>query len=149
MEEIIYRKSNEDDLAQISDLLNALDLSTADMASDVFLAAAIKNVIVGCARIIEMIDGNVELASVAVVEEYRKRGIGSKIIQTLLGQEKRRPVYLMCRRKNQKFYEEQGFKEIKDDLLPAVYREKVEAAIKRNEAKGINDIDGLSMIKKI
>ena len=112
------------------------------MIADSFWVAVEGNRVVGCARIIEMEDGNIELASVAVVEEYRKKGIGSKIIQMLLSQEKRRPVYLMCRRANQRFYEEQGFGEAEDNLLPAYYRQKVES--KRRETK----IDGLAMAKE-
>jgi len=143
MEEIIYRKSNKEDLAQITGLLKILDLNISNLIADGFWVAATGDLIVGCARIIEMDDGNIELASVAVVAGFRKRGIGGKLIQALLGREKRLPVYLMCRRKNQEFYEEQGFKEIKDDLLPPVYKAKV--GVKRNETKA----DGLAMIKEI
>jgi len=143
--ETIYRKSNKNDLSQISALLKALDLNVANIIADGFFVAVNGQRVLGCARIIEMNDGDIELASMAVVKECRRQGIGSKIIQMLLGSEKRRPVYLMCRRRNQKFYEKQGFREIQDDLLPAVYKSKVDLTI--SAARRVTG-DGLVMIKK-
>lgn len=145
MEETIYRKSNKGDLPQILEMLVAFDLDASNMVADGFLVAAQGCRVLGCARITELSDGNIELSSVAVVEDCRKKGIGGKIIQILLGWEKRRPVYLMCRRRNQKFYEEQGFKEIQDDLLPALYRDMVERKISKERA--ITG-DGLAMIRE-
>ncbi|UMX47885.1 MAG: GNAT family N-acetyltransferase [Candidatus Nealsonbacteria bacterium DGGOD1a] len=145
MEEIIYRKSNKDDLPQILEMMIAFDLNASNMVADGFLVAAQGRRVLGCARITEIGDGNIELSSVAVVEGFRKKGIGGKLIQMLLAQEKRRPIYLMCRRRNQKFYEEQGFKEMQDDLLPALYRDMVEKIISKGRA--INN-DGFAMIKE-
>jgi N-acetylglutamate synthase-like GNAT family acetyltransferase len=146
MEEIIYRKSNTDDLPQILEMLVAFDLDASNMAADGFLVAAAGSRILGCTRITEIGDGNIELSSVAVVEGFRKKGIGGKLIQMLLAAEKRRPVYLMCKRRNQKFYEEQGFKEIRDDLLPAAYKSKIDLII--SPTRRITG-DGLAMIKKL
>jgi N-acetylglutamate synthase and related acetyltransferases len=146
MEEIIYRKSNTDDLPQILEMLVAFDLDASNMVADGFLVAAAGSRILGCARITEIGDGNIELSSVAVAEDRRKKGIGSKIIKMLLAAEKRRPMYLMCKRRNQKFYEEQGFKEIRDDLLPAAYKSKVDLII--SPTRRITG-DGLAMIKKL
>jgi N-acetylglutamate synthase-like GNAT family acetyltransferase len=143
MQEIIYRKSNEKDLPQILELLRVFDLNASNIVADGFCVAADGARVLGCARIIELSDGNVELASVAVAEDRRKMGIGGKLIQTLLLSENRRPVYLMCRRSNQQFYEELGFSEIKDDLLPPIYRDKVKS--KKGEVK----VDGLAMIKEL
>ena len=145
MEEIIYRKSNKDDLPQILAMMEAFDLNAANIIDDGFLVAAQDRRVLGCARITEIGDGNIELSSVAVVEGFRKKGIGGKLIQMLFAEEKRRPIYLMCRRRNQKFYEEQGFKEMQDDLLPALYRDMVEKIISKERA--ING-DGLAMIKE-
>jgi N-acetylglutamate synthase-like GNAT family acetyltransferase len=146
MEEIIYRKSNKDDLPQILAMMEAFDLNAANIIDDGFLVAAAGSRILGCARITEIGDGNIELSSMAVAEDCRKKGIGSKIIKMLLAAEKRRPVYLMCKRKNQEFYEEQGFKEIRDDLLPAAYKSKIDLII--SPTRRIIG-DGLAMIKKL
>jgi N-acetylglutamate synthase-like GNAT family acetyltransferase len=145
MENIIYRKSNKDDLPQIAKILKKMDLNATGIEASDFMVAAFEKKILGCARIIELGDNIIELASVAVVGEYRNQGIGSKIIKALLNEGKRRPVYLMCRKANQLFYEKCGFKEIFPDSLPKIYRAKFEAVT--GKAKYRN-VDGLPMIKE-
>jgi len=103
MEGITYRKSSKDDLLQIAELLEKFDLNTAGMETGDFMVAARGKKILGCARITEPFDNIIELSSVVVVDECRRQGIGKEIIKLLLATEKRRPVYLMCRRANQPF----------------------------------------------
>lgn len=52
-----------------------------------------------------------ELGSLVVLPEYRKRGVGSLIVNTLLAQEKGE-VYLECGDYNEPFYTKLGFQSV-------------------------------------
>ncbi len=76
--------------------------------------------IVGCGQIKTHRDGAQELASVAVIETYRKKGIATQIIRQLLAKHDG-PVWLMCESGLVPFYKPYGFEEIKDIQQMARY----------------------------
>lgn len=145
MDKIIYRKALKKDLPQIIALLAQVNFDKIAINAENFWVASIQTSIVGCGQIIAMADGNIELASVVVSEKMRGQGIGGKLVKKIISQEKRRPVYLMCRMQRQNFYERAGFEEIDDAFLPPIYQAKVKN--KRKEVKKAN-IKGLAMVKK-
>ncbi|MGD0173258.1 MAG: GNAT family N-acetyltransferase [Anaerolineales bacterium] len=67
--------------------------------------------IVGIGAVKQHADGSRELASIAVLPEWRGRGVASAVINALLSRESR-PLYLTCRDTMTGFYERFGFREI-------------------------------------
>lgn len=63
----------------------------------------------------------VELASIAVKEEYRGQGLARKIIEHLIT-EGPRPLYLTCRSTLGPFYEKWDFHSIDQADMPAYFR---------------------------
>jgi N-acetylglutamate synthase-like GNAT family acetyltransferase len=62
-----------------------------------------------------------ELASIAVVPDYRRQGLARAIIEFLL-KDSPRPLYLTCRSKLEPFYEKFGFRAIAYDEMPRYYQ---------------------------
>jgi N-acetylglutamate synthase-like GNAT family acetyltransferase len=141
MNEIIYRKSNKDDLPQIIALLTKLGLDKSEPIGSFVLAVNGVQVL-GCARIKEMKDGSLELASVAVEDKRRGKGIGRNLVKIVVANEPRRPLYLMCRKSRQRFYEFLGFKVIDEKELPLPIREEF---IFRCGKLGKSNIKGVAM----
>lgn len=76
----------------------------------------------GCGQIKPHSGGILELASIAVAENCREQGVASLLIQRLLKDELRRPIYLTCRSKLGGFYEKFGFHALDLAEMPAYYR---------------------------
>jgi N-acetylglutamate synthase-like GNAT family acetyltransferase len=83
--------------------------------------AEVDGKIVGVGQVKPHEDGSRELASIAVIPDYQRRGIASRIIETLLEREKE-PLYLMCEAKNEKLYERFGFRRIEPPEMPGDLR---------------------------
>lgn len=87
-----------------------------------FIVAESSNgVFIGCAQLKQHKDGSVELASLAVEEEFRGQGVARALIEQLLTQAPR-PLYLMCRPELGVFYEPFGFRVIAADVMPPYFR---------------------------
>lgn len=76
---------------------------------------------IGCGQLKPHGDGTVELASIAVVDAWRNKGVASAIMQKLMA-EGPRPLYLTCVSTMGPFYEKFGFHIISGDALPKYYR---------------------------
>jgi N-acetylglutamate synthase-like GNAT family acetyltransferase len=76
---------------------------------------------IGCGQLKPHGDGTLELASIAVSPAWRKKGVGSSIIQKLMA-EAPRPLYLTCLSHNGPFYEKFGFRMVSGDELPKYFR---------------------------
>jgi N-acetylglutamate synthase-like GNAT family acetyltransferase len=77
--------------------------------------------LIGCGQLKPHGDGSVELASIAVVAAWRKKGVASAIIQKLMA-EGPRPLYLTCLSHNGPFYEKFGFHVVTGAELPKYFR---------------------------
>ena len=77
--------------------------------------------LIGCGQLKSHGDGSVELASIAVVPAWRKKGVASAIIQKLMA-EGFRPLYLTCLSHNGPFYEKFGFRTVAGAELPKYFR---------------------------
>lgn len=81
-----------------------------------------KGRIIGCGQIKTHRDGTRELASIAVDEEWRRKGVASELIQGLI-QTAEPPSWLVCRLELAPFYEQFGFAVIEDlHDLPTSFR---------------------------
>jgi N-acetylglutamate synthase-like GNAT family acetyltransferase len=76
----------------------------------------------GCGQIKLHSDGSRELASIAVPEQFRGRGVARAIIEALLVRESTRPLYLMCRGQLIPLYVRFGFKEAGGEDLPRYFQ---------------------------
>ena len=78
--------------------------------------------LVGCGQVKQHQDGSLELASIAVLPEWRKQGVARAIILHLL-ETHPRPLYLTCRGRLGPFYEKFGFQEVTASAeLPPYFR---------------------------
>jgi GNAT superfamily N-acetyltransferase len=86
-----------------------------------FLVAEDRGRIVGMGQVKQHGDGSRELASIAVIGEYRHKGVASAIINALLAREAG-AVYLVCRDALETFYHRFGFVTVGRDELPPYFR---------------------------
>ncbi len=75
-----------------------------------------------CGQIKPTPGGLHELASIAVLESHRGRGLARRVIRHLLDQESARPLYLTCRAELRAFYEKFGFRALDLKEMPPYYR---------------------------
>jgi N-acetylglutamate synthase-like GNAT family acetyltransferase len=77
--------------------------------------------LVACGQLKPHGGGIVELASIAVEDDHRGRGLARAIIEALLA-EAPRPLYLTCRAALGPLYEKWGFVELTPAEMPLYYR---------------------------
>jgi N-acetylglutamate synthase-like GNAT family acetyltransferase len=85
------------------------------------LAVDVEGEIIGCGQIKIHGDGSRELASIAVIEAWRNRGVASKIIRRLMEDESGR-LFLTCRMGLGSFYQRFDFRQAPPADLPAYFR---------------------------
>ena len=119
---IVILKAILIDVSEIKILLQSVRGDTSNIYFDQFVVAKDGDKLVGCVRIKKMENNVLELASLAVSENYRGQGIGKKLVEEILRVQKERPVYLMCFRDKKGFYTKSGFEEIKASDLPQVLK---------------------------
>ena len=85
------------------------------------LAVNDKDEMIGCGQLKPHGNEILELASIAVVPEYRRQGIASAIIEHLL-KVSSRPLYLTCISKMGPFYEKFGFVSLPYDEMPRYFQ---------------------------
>lgn len=76
---------------------------------------------IGCAQLKHHKDGSIELASLAVEDAFRGKGVAKALIEKMLSQSPR-PLYLMCRQELGVFYGPFGFKVISAESMPPYFR---------------------------
>jgi len=131
---IEYKKAKADDMPFILDILNSVSGNIENISARQFLVAEDGNKIVGCVRI-QNIKGYLKLASLVVLPNYRKRGIGRKLISEIINGNSKRPVYLFCNVKNKGFYEKFGFKKIEFENIPEVLKKDYDNLLNLKFAK--------------
>lgn len=135
--DIKYRKAEIENVPYILDILNSVSGNTEDIVPAQFLVATAENKIVGCIRI-KKIGGYYKLSSLAVVPDYRIKGIGSLLIKNILNENASRPVYLFCNIKNVNFYEKFGFKKVEAVNISDVLQEDYNKLLNSNFAGNTN-----------
>lgn len=114
---ITYSRATLDDTKTLMEILRSVRGDTKDISGEQFVIAKDAEKIIGCTRIKQLSDC-LELASVAVLPEHRKQGVGLELVKHILGTDSRRPVYLLCFAETCNFYKKAGFDIIDLNLLP-------------------------------
>jgi len=117
------RSATQQDFQAIKNLIYAVQINPMGLDWRRFgLAVDADDQLVGCGQIKPHKDGSIELASIAVLPEWRKLGVARAIIRHLLKHHPR-PLYLTCRSKLRPFYEKFGFKVVTAPTeLPPYFR---------------------------
>lgn len=123
MDEFSIRQAVRDDFPAIRSLIHAVHINPTGLDWRRFLVAiSWQGDLTGCGQIKPHSDGSRELASIAVKEQDRGKGIAREIIGTLLSNEPRRPIYLMCRARLESLYNKFEFREIAFEEMPPYFR---------------------------
>lgn len=103
----------------IKSIVRAARISPFGLDWSRFLVARLTDgqAIIGVGQIKHHRDGSRELASVAVVPEYRRQGVASALIRALVEQEEQ-TLFLTCRRELRSFYQRFGFEMVPRSALP-------------------------------
>ena len=119
-QEIFFRRARPDDLHFIAQELTRLRLDAEELDPNQFYLAIAGDKIIGFGRI-KRYQGICEMASVAVLEEYRGKGIGREIAGRLVNDCPNKTVYLVT--DIPAFFEKLGFKITAD--YPTILGEKL------------------------
>ncbi len=117
------RPAQEKDQPVITRIVRAARINPFDLKWQNFLIAEDANAgnIIGVGQIKTHGDSSRELASIAVIPEKQKQGIGAAIVRALMQNEKP-PLYLMCRAEMESFYVRFGFRQIGVDAMSKYFR---------------------------
>lgn len=85
------------------------------------VAVTAQGQVIGCGQLKPHKDGSVELASIAVLPEWRSRGVGRAVVEHLL-RNAPRPVYLTCRAALETYYHQFGFESIAPEEMTPYFR---------------------------
>jgi N-acetylglutamate synthase-like GNAT family acetyltransferase len=121
MENYEIRPAVESEATQIKDLINLVEINPTGLDWKRFLVAVdASGQVIGCGQI-KPHGGDVrELASIAVLPDYRGQGIARAVIEMLLSQNPP-PLYLMCIAHNGPMYEKFGFHAIEVSEMPRYF----------------------------
>jgi N-acetylglutamate synthase-like GNAT family acetyltransferase len=114
------RPATRNDALEVRRLVHRTGINPLGLKWERFLVAEDgEGKFLGCIQLKDHRDGSFELASLAVEEPYRGRGIARVLIEHLLA-ESPRPLYLTCRAELGPLYEKFGFRsvDLSDSLSP-------------------------------
>lgn len=117
---VIVSPAAENDLAEIVRLARILDLDCEDLSWNQFLLARTGHAIIGFGRL-RSYGTCTEIATVGVVPEERKKGVGSAVVSALIAKGPRE-IYVTCVIPD--FFSRFGFKPVKE--YPPVLEKKVD-----------------------
>ena len=115
------RPALESESIQIKGLIKLVGINPTGLDWKRFLVAVNESgQVLGCGQI-KPHGGDIrELASIAVLPEYRGQGLARAVIEMLL-RENPRPLYLTCLSHNGPMYEKFGFQVVADEKLPRYF----------------------------
>ena len=120
--ELLIRPAARDDFPAIRSLIHNVQINPTGLDWRRFLVAiSPEGNLLGCGQIKSHVDGSRELASIAVQEQLRGKGVARTIIEALLAREPERPLYLMCRARLRTLYNKFGFRAIGLDEMPPYF----------------------------
>ncbi len=107
------RSADQDDHSDIRALIRAVRINPTRIDWRRFVAAVdSSDRLIGCGQVKPHRDGSRELSSVAVVEEWRGKGVARAIIERLM-EEHEPPLWLTCRSSLMPLYAKFGFREVR------------------------------------
>jgi N-acetylglutamate synthase-like GNAT family acetyltransferase len=120
--QITVRRAREEDQPVISAMVRRARLNPADLHWERFVIAERDSRTVGVAQLRRHADGAIELASLVVEPDARRRGIAVHMVDALLADEQA-PVYTLIDRRFVEHFTRWGFAPIDPGQLPrSVYR---------------------------
>lgn len=116
------RPATAKDAATIRQIIRWMNLNPLSLHWQHFTLAVdqVGNVI-GCGQIKHHADGSEELASIAVLPEWRSKGVARRIIGRLLENHPGR-LYLTCRSALVPMYQKFGFEVVEEDQMTPYFR---------------------------
>jgi len=116
------RLARESEATQIRELIRLSGINPMGLDWKRFiLAVNDKDEMIGCGQLKPHGKEILELASIAVVPDYRRQGIASAIIKHLL-KDSPRPLYLTCVSAMGPFYQKFGFVSLPYDEMPRYFQ---------------------------
>lgn len=123
MADLTYRPATQSDSAAIHALICRVRINPLGLNWRRFIVAAdAAGALAACGQVKPHADGSWELASIAVNEAFRGRGIARGVIEGLLALHPQRPLYLTCRAELGAFYEKFGFRRVEPGQMPPYFR---------------------------
>jgi len=127
--ELRYRRATAKDASAIRILIFRVGINPRGLDWRRFLLAVnAQDRVIGCGQVKPHPDGSRELASIAVRERMRRKGVASELIRKLM-MENDPPLWLMCRSGLAGFYERFGFVTVEDPSLMPRYFQRVRRLI--------------------
>jgi len=121
--EYSIRKATPEDSLPIRALIHAVRINPMSLDWRHFVVAVdLSGGLLGCGQVKVHSDGSHELASIAVRESARGKGIARAVIETLLESETFRPMYLMCRSRLEPLYARFGFQPVQVNEMPPYFQ---------------------------
>lgn len=118
------RTTTAEDAKGIRRIINLVQINPTGLSWRRFIVAVdeqARDDIIGCGQVKAHKDGSLELASIAVLPEWRGRGVARAIIEQLLRQYRGR-LYLTCRSHLEPLYQKFGFQAIGIDEMPPYFQ---------------------------
>jgi N-acetylglutamate synthase-like GNAT family acetyltransferase len=116
------RPATATDASKIRAIISAVKINPTSLSWQRFiLATDPEGKVIGCGQVKPHADGSRELASIAVLQAWRGKGIARMIIEYLLAQNPGR-IYLTCRSRLGPFYQKFGFRAIQEAEMPPYFR---------------------------
>jgi N-acetylglutamate synthase-like GNAT family acetyltransferase len=112
----------ESESTQIKDLIHLVGINPSGLEWKRFVVAVDEaGKVVACGQIKPHGTDILELASIAVLPEYRGQGLARAVIEQLL-KDNPRPLYLMCMEHNGPLYEKFGFQSLGREQMPRYFQ---------------------------
>ncbi len=118
---ISIRPATAADQDHISRLIREARLNPRDLDWRRFMVTDAAGTLVGCAQVRVHARGTRELASVAVTPSRQRSGIGGRLVESILAQD-RGVLYLMTRLETAGYFERFGFRRIDAADAPSDFR---------------------------
>ena len=127
MAEFTLRAATQAEAGAIRDLIHEVGINPMALDWRRFVAAVdAQGKMIGCGQL-KPHGEVVELASLAVVEEWRGRGVGRALMDHLM-EAGPRPLYLMCRSGLGPLYEKFGFRALEIQEMPRYFQRMAKLA---------------------
>ncbi len=120
---ITLRPASAADAKTIRNIIRQVNINPTGLSWKRFVVAVdTDETIIGCGQVKPHKDGSQELASIAVLPEWRSQGIARRIIEDLLAHYPGR-LYLMCRSTLEPLYQKFGFQAIDYAEMPPYFQQ--------------------------
>lgn len=124
--DIEIRDASSSDVKSIKKLLSSYCLDTEDIEKDLagFIVAVSDDRVAGCASLVA--GDIVELRLIAVLPNYRHRGIGRKLVGSISGRARELTDTVYLRTTAPVFFEKTGFVRLPDDRKKTIWKDCAE-----------------------